>query len=77
MYAIRSYYVLVRALSDRNIYISTGSACSSKKKKRPVLEAMRVDPDSQQNAFRISSGPGTTESDIDAVLAALSELMGV
>ncbi len=69
--------VLVRALSDRNIYISTGSACSSKKKKRPVLEAMRVDPDSQQNAFRISSGPGTTESDIDAVLAALSELMGV
>lgn len=68
--------VLVRALSDRGIYISTGSACSSKKKKRPVLEAMRLDPSSQQNAFRISSGFGTSAAEADALIAALNELIG-
>ena len=64
--------VLVRALSDRGVYISTGSACSSRKKTRPVLDAMRVSPDRQQNAFRISIGPSTVPADIEALGAALS-----
>jgi cysteine desulfurase len=64
--------VLVRALSDRGVYISTGSACSSRKKSRPVLDAMRVSPDRQQNAFRISIGPSTVPDDIDALGAALA-----
>lgn len=64
--------VLVRALSDREVYISTGSACSAKKKGRPVLQAMNLSPDAQQNAFRISIGCETTMEDIDELTGALS-----
>jgi cysteine desulfurase len=64
--------VLVRALSEREVYISTGSACSSKKKGRPVLQAMNLSPDAQQNAFRISIGCETTMEDIDELTGALS-----
>jgi cysteine desulfurase len=67
--------VLVRALSDREIYISTGSACSSKKKNRPVLQAMNVSPAMQQNAFRISIGSETTAEDIDMLANALQSLV--
>ena len=66
--------VLVRALSDKGIFISTGSACSSKKKNRPVLQAMHVSPDMQQNAFRISIGNATTTADIDALTQALKSV---
>lgn len=68
--------VLVRSLSDRGIYISTGSACSSKKKRRPVLEAMKLDPVHQQNAFRVSSGCSTSFEEADCFIAALTELLG-
>ncbi len=67
--------VLVRMLADKNIYISTGSACSSKKKGRPVLEAMRLDGATIQNAFRVSIGPRTLRSDIDTFITALAELL--
>ena len=63
--------VLVHSLSDRGVYLSTGSACSSKKKGRPVLQAMRIKQDAQQNAFRVSIGNATTTKDIDAFIAAL------
>lgn len=63
--------VLVRVLGERSIFISTGSACSSKKKSRPVLEAMGVAAEARQNAFRVSIGPTTSEEDVDAFLAEL------
>lgn len=69
--------VLVRALSDRGISISTGSACSTKKQSRPVLEAMHVAPDARQNAFRVSTGHATTQAEIDALVKAISDLFGV
>jgi len=67
--------VLVRALSDRDICISTGSACSSRKKTRPVLQAMQIDANSQRNAFRVSTGTETTKEDIDALASVLAELL--
>lgn len=67
--------VLVRALSDRDISISTGSACSSRKKNRPVLQAMQVTADKQQNAFRISIGPSTTKQEIDLLIRALTAIL--
>jgi len=67
--------VLVRALSDRGICISTGSACSSRKKNRPVLQAMHVPPALQQNAFRLSIGPGTGIGDIESLGAALGTVL--
>ena len=69
--------VLVRALSDRGVYISTGSACSAKKKGRPILQAMHLSPDAQQNAFRVSIGNETTAADIDCLLSALADVFSV
>lgn len=66
--------VLVRSLSAYDISISTGSACSSRKKSRPVLDAMRVPKNIQQNAFRLSIGPTTDESDIEQLYHALKEI---
>jgi cysteine desulfurase len=67
--------VLVRSLSDRDIYISTGSACSSRKKTRPVLQAMHLGAEKQQNAFRISVGSTTTAQEISALAVALEDLL--
>ncbi len=67
--------VLVRILSGKDIYISMGSACSSRKKTRPVLEAMNVSGDKQQNAFRISIGRTTTKEDIDVFISALASVL--
>lgn len=67
--------VLVRMLSDLDIHISTGSACSSRKKGRPVLQAMGVSPEEQQNAFRISTGPTTTRNDLKALADALARIL--
>jgi len=69
--------VLVRSLSDRVIAVSTGSACSSRKKTRPVLQAMHVSGEDQQNAFRVSIGSTTTDADIDALAAALAAIAGI
>lgn len=63
--------VMVRALSEQGIYISTGSACSSKKKQRSVLQAMGVAPDLAQNAVRFSFGPETTREDMHTLAAAV------
>jgi len=64
--------VLVRALGDRGVLVSTGSACSSRKRDRNrVLEAMGVDRERAFSSVRISIGCATTEGDIDALLEAL------
>jgi len=67
--------VLVRSLSDRDFFISTGSACSAKKKTRHVLEAMRVEPRLRQNAFRVSIGPLTRIEEIDDFSEALKSIL--
>ncbi|MGO8696047.1 MAG: cysteine desulfurase family protein [Rectinemataceae bacterium] len=62
--------VFVRALSDAGIALSTGSACSAnlRKKSRRVLAAMGLAEDIAFSSIRISTGPATTESDIDIFL---------
>jgi cysteine desulfurase len=67
--------VLVRALSDKGFYISTGSACSSRKMSRPVLEAMKVSKEDATNAVRFSFGPTTTEEDIDSLFETLKSIV--
>ncbi len=66
--------VMLRALDSKGFSISTGSACSAKKNKRPVLEAMHVDPKLRENSVRFSFGPHTTDKAIDELLAAVSEI---
>lgn len=66
--------VMLRALDSKGFSISTGSACSAKKNKRPVLEAMHVDPKLRENAVRFSFGPHTTDKAVDELLAAVAEI---
>ena len=64
--------VMLHALEAEGVYVSTGSACSSKKRKlSPVLLAMGVAPDTAECALRFSLSPFTEPSEIDyAVLKA-------
>lgn len=69
--------VLIRALSDKGIFISSGSACSSKKLDRPVLEAMHISKEIMQNAVRFSFSPNHTKSDIEVLLETLKEIVSL
>lgn len=60
--------VFVRAMDDLGVALSTGSACSSGTRKRPVLEAMGIAPRTAFEAVRFSQGAGTTDEDIDALI---------
>ncbi len=66
--------VMLRALDAKGFSISTGSACSAKKNKRPVLEAMHVDSKLRENAVRFSFGPHTTDKAVDDLLSAVAEV---
>ena len=66
--------VMLRALDSKGFYISTGSACSSKKNKRPVLEAMHINGQISENAVRFSFGPHTTPAAIGELLCAVAEV---
>ena len=66
--------VMLRALDSQGFYISTGSACSSKKNKRPVLEAMHITPQISENAVRFSFGPHTTPQAIGELLCAIENV---
>jgi cysteine desulfurase len=63
--------VLVRILDERGFAISTGSACSSGKAKRPVLQAMGLDETARLEGVRISLGWSTSMEDIEALAAEL------
>ena len=67
--------VMMRCLSDRGIFVSAGSACSSKKKIRPILAALSVTPEIAQNALRISIGHTTRKSELEFFLAAVKEIL--
>ena len=67
--------VLVRALDDMGIAVSTGSACSSSSPERPVLAAMGVDQSARLEGFRISQGWSTAEADFDALLSGIEKAL--
>lgn len=66
--------VMVRALDTAGFAVSTGSACSSARKRRPVLEAMGVDTGTALSGIRISQGWSTTLEDIEALAEAIGQL---
>ena len=66
---------LVIALDLKGIAVSAGAACSSGKVGAShVLAAMGLAPDIARAAIRISLGPGSTERDVAAFLAAWDEI---
>ncbi|MCR5606795.1 MAG: aminotransferase class V-fold PLP-dependent enzyme, partial [Treponema sp.] len=66
--------VMVRALSAKGFYISTGSACSASKQSRPILEAMNVAANLRQNAVRFSFGAHTTKEAMDELFEAVADV---
>ncbi|MCR4954676.1 MAG: cysteine desulfurase [Treponema sp.] len=67
--------VMLRALDAKGFFISTGSACSTKKNSRPVLEAMHVPADLRETSVRFSFGPHTTKKAIQELLQAVKEVV--
>jgi len=56
---------MLHALEEKRVYVSTGSACSSKKLKvSGVLTAMGLSADRAQGALRFSLGALTTEDEV-------------
>lgn len=67
--------VMVRALDDSGIAVSTGSACSSNSPERPVLAAMGLDDHVRLEGIRISQGWSTEKSDFDALLTGIEKAL--
>ena len=61
--------VMERALSADGYYISTGSACSSGKHSRPILDSMHISAKEKESAVRFSFGDATTEQAMQELLA--------
>jgi cysteine desulfurase len=68
--------VLLRALDSEGFAISTGSACSSSSRERPVLAAMGLDESEQLEGVRISQGWTTSMDDIEALLGGIEKILG-
>ena len=67
--------VMLHALEAEGVYASTGSACSSKKRKvSAVLTAMGIGADRAEWALRFSLSPHTTDAEIDLAAEALRKL---
>ena len=68
--------VLLHHLEEKGIFVSTGSACSSRKKKYShVLEAMGIKSDSLEGALRFSLCGQNSERDIIETVDALKEII--
>lgn len=66
--------VLLHALEEKGIYVSTGSACSTHKKgKNRILNAMGVVGDRQEGAIRFSICPFNTEGEMDIAADVIEE----
>lgn len=69
--------VMVHALEEKGIYVSAGSACSSRRRKRSkshrVLAAMGWSEEQQQSAFRLSFDAALSAEDVKFVLETLQD----
>lgn len=67
---------MLHFLAEREIYVSSGSACS-KGKKSPVLTAMGLPDREIDSALRISFSYENTEEDVDGFVGALKQAADV
>ncbi|MBQ9832811.1 MAG: cysteine desulfurase [Clostridia bacterium] len=68
--------VLLHALEERRIYVSTGSACSAKKQgKSRVLMEMGLPQNRQESAIRFSFSPFNTLDEINKTADVLEEII--
>jgi cysteine desulfurase len=67
--------MLLMQLDQKNIAVSSGSACASgQREPSPVLAAMGIDPDQAKSAIRISLGKANTEAEIIEFIKQLKSL---
>lgn len=64
--------VLLHMLEQKDIYVSTGSACSAHKRGSHVLEAIHLTPDEVEGAVRFSLSDDNTEEQIDYTIKELT-----
>lgn len=71
--------VLLHALEEKGIYVSSGSACSSNKKLpvSTVLKEIHMEQPLLESTLRFSFSRFTTDEEVDYALAALRELLPV
>ena len=68
--------VLLHHLEEKEIYVSTGSACSSRKNRRShVLQAMGYSTDIIDGSIRISFSELNTMEDINIIADALENIV--
>ena len=67
--------VMLHALEERGVYVSSGSACS-KGALSGVLKAFRLPDERVRSALRVSFSRETTAEEIDAFAEALREVTG-
>ena len=65
---------VVHAFEEHDIYISTTSACSSKKTETSTLSAMGVAPHAAESAVRVSLGDQNTMADAEEFNRVFDEL---
>lgn len=67
---------ILLALATKEIYVSTGSACSEESEEvSHVLTAIGLRPEIARSSIRMSLGRSNTEEDIDVVLRELPEIV--
>ncbi len=64
---------LLHALSARGVFVSSGSACSSKSGPSPVLHAFGLDKARGDSALRVSLSPLNTEAEAEEFVLILQE----
>jgi len=62
------WIVLLHYLEDKGIYVSTGSACSSKSRDNRILEAIKLSGEYQAGTIRISIGYFNNFDEIEYVI---------
>ncbi len=67
--------VVLHTLSREDIAVSSGSACSSKKGKSPVLEAFGLTPERADSAIRVSLSVLNTQQDIQTLVEKIKNIL--
>lgn len=68
--------VLVHALADQGVYVSTGSACHSRTQKAShVLVALGLPPEQIAGAIRLSLSPLSTAAEVETCVRALAAVV--
>ena len=70
--------VMLHALEERGIYISSGSACSSNKKTvSRTLQSLGLSDEAMESTVRFSFGEDNTPEEVDHAVSVISEILPI